>query len=447
MVFKFLKGKNKNGTEEILKVNEKKNVSKRHNKRKVTGSRRGEKDIDSEAARSASKEEKKKKRKSRKRRSEFSTPLGTIAEANDELEGQATGQTAKTESSAGTLSMPSISVLDSGNGETEMVMGQVPEDLKRQLFAHEKQEPIEEEPFDAEHAIRKEDPHILEVMRSELNDGEQREEKEDMKESRYLEDYDDIDEIVVRSKKAEAFDPYKKHLKPATETNVESIAKNLMKALYCNDDTTLIDTMCADLDSNKRKRVYYNDVLAFRFIQEVILDGIPMLYHHPPKNPIDNDWTGQSMTMFVRPGDYRGRSLSQPRLEWRTVDGGWSRFTGASSTLISVGLLDIHSIMDRVEEDEEHGENFCFFSITTKGGDVHVLECADESERDRVVTGIHNLMSQISKSIITGDDTVTKELYASNAEEEGELPLRTYAQSLKSASHDFLDSFESTVQQ
>lgn len=169
-----------------------------------------------------------------------------------------------------------------------------------------------------------------------------------------------------------------------------------------------------------------------------------MLYHHPPKNPIDNDWTGQSMTMRIRPGDYRGHEVSQPKLEWSTVDGGWSRLTGTSAKVISVSLMDIHSIMDQVEEGEENNENFCFFSITTMGGYVHLLECSDENERDRVVTGIRNILCQLSKGIVAGDDTVTKDLYT-NMEEAGELPLRTHEQIFKVTSHDFLDSLGNSI--
>merc|ERR1712070_374685 len=101
--------------------------------------------------------------------------------------------------------------------------------------------------------------------------------------------------------------------------------------------------------------------------------------------------------------------------------------------------------MDEIEEEEEHDENFCFFSITIMGGNVHLLECSDENERDRVVTGIRNVLSQLSKGIVAGDETVTKDLYT-NTEEAGELPLRTHEQIFKVTSHDFLDSLGKSVE-
>mmetsp|Transcript_2302 Transcript_2302/g.3408 ORF Transcript_2302/g.3408 Transcript_2302/m.3408 type:complete len:448 (-) Transcript_2302:199-1542(-) len=446
MVFNFRRRKSKNATQETVEKTTKKSPKQTTSRLRILGKgkgapKSGDKNLQSDASASTSRAAsggKKTKRSLRKKRSEFNTPLGTIEEGNDGIEAQATGETAKTEDSNDTQPMPNVAILNARDGETELVVGDVPDDIKRRLFAHE--ESIEEEPFDAQQAIRREDPHILEVMKSESNEQEERQEKEENKGSRYLGEFDDI--AAERSRHT-TFDPYSK--KSEAAKSVGNLAKNFMNAINCNDATNLMDTMCVEPEPKKTRRIYYNDVFAFRFIQEAIHEGIPMLYHHPPKNPVDNDWTGQSMTMFIRPGDYRGQIVSQPKLEWSTVDGGWSRLTGTSVKVISVSLLDIHSIMDEIEEEDELDENFCFFSITTMGGNVHLLECSDENERDRVVTGIRNVLSQLSKGIVAGDGTVTKDLYT-NTEEAGELPLRTHEQIFKVTSHDFLDSLGNSIE-
>jgi hypothetical protein len=151
------------------------------------------------------------------------------------------------------------------------------------------------------------------------------------------------------------------------------------------------------------------------------------------------------MTMFIRPGDCEGPKLVQPRLEWTTQDGGWSRLTSQREAItISVGILEIHAIMDTMGESEDamdDDEDLYFFSITRDNGEVYLFECTSETERDRVVSGIKNILARMSFSIIAGDDIVTKELYGADEDEVGDLPsLRTPSQTLAGVTHAFLDA-------
>jgi len=385
--------------------------------------------------------------KKRQRPLEFSTPLGTIEEGKDEVSHPSTGDTAKTTEEENN-SPPQIHVLNNSTGEAELVIGDNNnnEVIKKQLFMTEN-----EEPFDAQHAVRLEDPHILEVEEREekiLGNNNRSENKSSNQDA-----YD------------HTYDPYMKHVRHQEEdserSEVGSFATNIINAFNCSEDTTtttlFFDKVCASdtISSNKKKgkRNFYNDVFAFRFVQETMIEGIPMLYHHPPKNPTDDDnWMGQSMNMFICPGgdcspQGGGITTQPPRLEWRTKDGGWSRLntSGGSTrtTTIPVSLMDIHSIFDDDQDVEEANGSNIFFSITTKSGTVHLLECSTEQERDRVVTGIRNILSRLAKSIITGDDAVTKEMYTTTmttVEDEaiGDLPLRKRSSIKTNAAHSFL---------
>jgi hypothetical protein len=180
-------------------------------------------------------------------------------------------------------------------------------------------------------------------------------------------------------------------------------------------------------------------------VQEATLDGIPMMYHVPPSNPVDNDWTGRSMTMYIQPGDCTGPYTTHPKLVWTSDhQGGWSRQTGPEVRTLSVDILDIHAIMDTMDDpvgDNADEEDLCFFSITTNSGDVHLFECLSEQERDRVATGIKNVIARMSYSLVAGDNHVVTELYDGDKQDEGDLPpLKTEAQALASISHAFLDS-------
>lgn len=164
-----------------------------------------------------------------------------------------------------------------------------------------------------------------------------------------------------------------------------------------------------------------------------------MMWHRPPSNPVDNDWTGQSMTMYIVPGVGVDGDIEHPKFVWMR-----DRDSDADEIQIAVDMMDIHTIMDKLEDEEDvndgEEEDMFFFSITCKDGSVFLFECHTERERDRTVAGIKNILARLSYGLIVGDDVVTKELYG-GMESEGDLPsLKTPTQELMSISHAFLDS-------
>ena len=178
--------------------------------------------------------------------------------------------------------------------------------------------------------------------------------------------------------------------------------------------------------------------------KEATINGIPMLYYIPPSNPVDNDWAGRSVTMFIQPGHCKGPFIVHPKLVWKSPPGDWSRRSGSDKLSIEIDLLEIHCVMDSIEDDTTESTDdgdTCVFSITTNSGDIHLFESFSEIERDRVVSGIKNVIARMSYSIILGDNHLMTELYGEGEQDEGELPaLKTDAQALADITHSFLDS-------
>jgi hypothetical protein len=170
-----------------------------------------------------------------------------------------------------------------------------------------------------------------------------------------------------------------------------------------------------------------------------------MLYHIPPSNPVDDDWTGRSVNMYLKPGDCRGQCISHPKLVWNSVAGG--RY-GSDVISFSMDILNIHSILDAIDDptsETTSEENLGFFSITTQSGEIHLFECLSSEEKDRVTTGIKNMLARMAYSIIAGDNNVLTELYGDLSPDEGQLPaLKTISQSLNDISHAFLNSVTDT---
>lgn len=168
------------------------------------------------------------------------------------------------------------------------------------------------------------------------------------------------------------------------------------------------------------------------------------MFHVPPTNPVDNDWAGRSVTMYIQPGHCKGPYIVHPKLLWKSDQGAKPLKGGSDNISFAVDILDIHSVMDSIDDpDAETADegDLCFFSITTNSGDVHLFECLSEEERDRVASGIKNVVARMSYSLVVGDNHVMTELYGEGEQDEGELPaLKTEGQALADISHAFLDS-------
>jgi len=127
-----------------------------------------------------------------------------------------------------------------------------------------------------------------------------------------------------------------------------------------------------------KKMSYYSDEFATNFLQELLKNGFALVYHQPSLTIEEEnaDWQGRSVTMNFKPGVCNALEVFQPEIEWSTMGGGKDK----KILTRSVSMLDIHSIAvsstndmrDNLEAGEQE-EIQCFFTMTTKSGDIHVL--------------------------------------------------------------------------
>lgn len=200
--------------------------------------------------------------------------------------------------------------------------------------------------------------------------------------------------------------------------------------------------LCFD-DTNQSLILFYHST------QDAIKDGVPLMFHYEaetdggPGAP-QQEWKGKSVTMFVRKGSYQGSRIVQPRLEWPTPEQQWT--TEQPGT---VNLMDIQSITDSSEDDvrddldAETTEpmDLCFFSITTKDGEVYMFESGSPAERDWIVTGLKNVIVRLAFHLTVGDPNISAELFSAEYEYgSGDLPsLKTPTQAMNEIAHSFLD--------
>lgn len=131
--------------------------------------------------------------------------------------------------------------------------------------------------------------------------------------------------------------------------------------------------------------------------------------------------------------------VQAPYLEWATLGGGLKNVV-ESSTL---SLLDIHSVATCTAEDmelraasvndkaekkspagdlAEQEDLHCLFSITTKQGKIFMMEAITADESQRLVAGVKNLASRLSRQLIAGDDNVLTDFF-DNSQEPDEIRL------------------------
>jgi len=177
------------------------------------------------------------------------------------------------------------------------------------------------------------------------------------------------------------------------------------------------------------------------FPQELVNVAFALVYHQPSLRIEESkaDWQGRSVTMTLKPGVCNALEVFQPEIEWSTMGGG-------KETKIltrSVSLIDIHSITvsstDDMRDSLEPGEKEeiqCFFTLTTKSGDIHVFEAMNIKESNRLVLGIKNISGRYSSLIVAGDPRVMVEFFDNSADpQEIRLP---FERALVQVSHSFL---------
>ena len=88
--------------------------------------------------------------------------------------------------------------------------------------------------------------------------------------------------------------------------------------------------------------------------------------------------------------------------------------------------------------DEEENEDLqCLFSLTTKQGQIYVMEAITADESQRLVAGVKNLSSSLSRQLIAGDVNVLADFF-DNAQEPDEIRLSEEEAMLR-VSHALLD--------
>ena len=123
----------------------------------------------------------------------------------------------------------------------------------------------------------------------------------------------------------------------------------------------------------------------------------------------------------------------------------------ATVTTTSVGLFDIHSIANSVmnedvepphPDDEDHADTDddelnCFLTLTTKLGEVHILEAITADTSQRIVSGIRNMAARLANQLVRGDPHALLDFY-DNSQEPSEIRL-TPEEAMARLSHMFLD--------
>jgi hypothetical protein len=143
--------------------------------------------------------------------------------------------------------------------------------------------------------------------------------------------------------------------------------------------------------------------------------------------------------MNFKPGICNALEVLQPGIEWSTMGGGKDK----QVLTRSVDLIDIHSIgvssSDDMRDDLEAGdleEVQCFFTLTTKSGDIHVFEALNKDESNRIVLGIKNAAGRYSNLAVAGDPRVMVEFYDNSVNpQEIRLP---FDRAIVHVSHSFL---------
>ena len=111
----------------------------------------------------------------------------------------------------------------------------------------------------------------------------------------------------------------------------------------------------------------------------------------------------------------------------------------------SVGLFEIDAVavsniqneLDPVSSQQYEEELDCFFSITSKQGDVYMFEAISAEESQRIVSGIKNISFRLSSQVIAGDSKAVADFFDNSKEPEA-THLRKNAAMLK-ISNAYLD--------
>lgn len=173
--------------------------------------------------------------------------------------------------------------------------------------------------------------------------------------------------------------------------------------------------------------------------QELQKSGFALV-NHQPASENNGDWLGRSVNLQFRAGVCNALDLAQPSIQWSTMGGGKQ----PQILTRSIEIMDIHSITVSTSKDVKGKMNAnddedvqCFFTLTSKSGNVHVFEALNKEECHRLVIGIKNINGRYSKLMVAGDEDVLPEYFdvEKNPEELQLVP----EQAMMILSHAFLN--------
>ncbi|KAL3915399.1 MAG: hypothetical protein SGILL_005676, partial [Bacillariaceae sp.] len=184
----------------------------------------------------------------------------------------------------------------------------------------------------------------------------------------------------------------------------------------------------------------YNDLFAVQFLNELLNEGFTLLHHVAVDE--DEDWIGRTVNLNFKPGVCTAKKIVGPAVQWTTMGGG-KEVNGVETESVALFEIDaitvsnISSEMDPISNQEYEDELDCFFSITSKHGDVYMFEALSSEEAHKIVSGIRNISFRMSSQVIGGDSKAVADFF-DNSQEPEETHLRKNAAMLK-ISNAYLD--------
>lgn len=173
--------------------------------------------------------------------------------------------------------------------------------------------------------------------------------------------------------------------------------------------------------------------------QDLLNVGFTLVHHTAVDD--DDDWIGRTVNLNFKPGVCTARRIVGPSVQWTTMGGGKDVKVGTESMgLFEIGAIAVSNIqndLDPISSQQYEEELDCFFSITSKQGDVYLFEAISAEESQRIVSGIKNISFRLSSQVIAGDSKAVADFF-DNSKEAADTHLRKNTAMLK-ISNAYLD--------
>jgi len=183
--------------------------------------------------------------------------------------------------------------------------------------------------------------------------------------------------------------------------------------------------------------LYYN--WWFFTTQKMLNIGYTLIYH---KSIDDECWVGRTVNLIFRPGICSARTILQPVIEWKTMEGGKSN-TAETRTMKLLNIAAISRSNNDNSNARDNGgdqdEFDCFFTITSQDGDIYLFEALNSNDSKRIVSGIKYNAYLLSNLLIEGNAKALLMADFYDNSEEPEQSRLTSTEVMSRLSHAFLD--------